>query len=55
MSFLQQEKDTHTKEKKDQPPNNLRLLNAFKSAKKDTAGNYIGFLHGLKVKIIEEA
>lgn len=55
MSFLQQEKETHTKEKEEQPTNNLRLINEFKNAKKDTAGNYIGFLNGLKLKIVEKA
>lgn len=54
MSFVQEEKGKH-QVKKDQPPNNLRLINEFKSTKKNTAGSYIVFLNGFKLEIKEEA
>lgn len=51
---MQEEEDKH-QVRKDQSPNNLRLITEFKSTKKNTAGSYIGFLNGFKLEIKEEA
>lgn len=48
--FVRKKKDKH-QVKKDQPPNNLRLINEFLNTKKNTAG----FLNGFKSEIKKEA